>query len=109
MPIRICKATVDGHGCPNVATYKGRCPEHARERERVTHGNKHIYNTKRWLMLRRRVLFEQPLCPCGEIATDADHIVRIEAGGEPWARANIQALCHPCHSVKTNAEMRGQG
>jgi 5-methylcytosine-specific restriction enzyme A len=61
-------------------------------------------------MLRKLVIFEEPICQdCDNaLSTDVDHIVAIEAGGNPWARANLQALCHPCHSTKTNQEMRAR-
>jgi len=59
--------------------------------------------------LRRSVLFNHPLCECGEIATDVHHIKDIAKGGDPWSRANLQALCHRCHSIKTKQEMMNDG
>jgi 5-methylcytosine-specific restriction protein A len=97
MPTRLCLNA----GCPNPATYRGRCAEHARTTNRATHRNRTIYNSKRWATTRSSVLFSHPLCPCGAIATDVHHIVDLEQGGDPWARANLQALCHPCHSRTT--------
>jgi len=85
--------------------YRGRCATHNRAREKQTHPNKSIYNTKRWQMLRKKVLFEQPLCECGNIATDVHHIVDISKGGNPWAKPNLKGLCHRCHSKITNADM----
>lgn len=102
MPVKLCST----RGCRAVATYRGRCREHARQRNRSTHQNRSIYNSRRWAILRRRVLFEQPLCDCGEIATDVDHDRAIEDGGDPWARSNLKARCHSCHSRKTAREMR---
>lgn len=103
MPSRLCLEP----RCPERAVYRGRCQHHARQRERQTHPNKGIYNSKRWRLLRRRVLFEQPLCDCGEIATDVDHIVPIEHGGPVWSRQNLKARCGPCHARKTRAEQQG--
>jgi 5-methylcytosine-specific restriction protein A len=102
MPTRLCAEP----GCPHPAHYRGRCPAHARTTNRTTHHNRTIYNSRRWQLLRRRVLFEQPICAtCDDaIATDVDHITAIEAGGDPWSRANLQGLCHACHSIKTRAE-----
>jgi 5-methylcytosine-specific restriction protein A len=97
MPTRLCLNA----GCPNPATYRGRCAEHARTLNRTTHRNRRIYNSKRWAITRRSVLHQHPLCPCGAIATDVHHIVDLEAGGDPWAQHNLQALCHPCHSRTT--------
>ena len=105
MPTRLCLHP----RCPNQATYRGRCPTHATGRERETHPNKHVYNSKRWQLLRRRRLFLDPLCPCGEIATDVDHIQAIEDGGQPYRLDNTQSLCHACHATKTNREVRTRG
>lgn len=102
MPTRLCLEA----RCAAPATYRGYCPEHARTINKVTHRNRHIYGSKRWDIFRRRVLFEQPLCPCGAIAVDVDHIQSLKAGGKPFSRANCQGLCKSCHSRKTRAEQR---
>lgn len=102
MPTRLCLTP----SCPNPATYRGRCSTCSRPRERATHPNRHIYASKRWQLLRRRVLFNQPLCACGAIATDVDHIVPIEQGGLPYTMSNLQPMCHSCHATKTNREGR---
>lgn len=97
MPIRLCLEA----GCPEPIKHKGRCVHHARTINRQTHRNRGIYNSKRWAMTRERVLFEQPLCAtegCDEISTDVHHIVDLEQGGDPWARSNLEAHCHSCHS-----------
>jgi 5-methylcytosine-specific restriction protein A len=101
MPTRLCLNA----GCPHPATYRGRCVHHARTINRATHRNRGIYNSAKWRHTREVVLSEQPLCECGAIATDVHHIVDLEQGGNPWARNNLQALCHSCHSVLTR---RGQ-
>lgn len=101
MPSRICLRP----GCAGVVTYRGYCQAHARDKERRTRRKGlHVYNTKRWKVLARRVLFEQPLCPCGEIATDVDHIKPLAKGGAPYDRANLQGLCKACHGRKTKRE-----
>lgn len=107
MPIRLCSVST----CSREVHHKGRCAEHFREREqRWRPGGYATYRSKRWRMLARRVKFEQPLCPglpgeeCGAIATEVDHIVAMAAGGQPFARANLQALCASCHARKTRAE-----
>jgi 5-methylcytosine-specific restriction endonuclease McrA len=102
-------------GCPQPATYRGRCATHARKRERHTHRNKPIYNSKRWAMLRRKQLFDHPLCQCPdqtctEIATDVDHITPIENGGAVWDQANLRSLAHACHSrITRRAQTVGEG
>lgn len=109
MPTRLCAEA----RCPEPATYRGRCPGHARTNNRNTHSNtahRAIYNSKRWQLLRRRVLFEQPICAgCDNaLAVDVDHKVAIEDGGAPWAHNNLQGLCKQCHGRKTRQE-QGRG
>lgn len=96
--------------CPNPATYRGRCSQHSRDREKQTHRNKSFYNTKRWKMTRRKQLFDHPLCvECqaqgiDTIATDVDHITPMEQGGDRWSPTNLQSLCAYHHGQKTRAE-----
>lgn len=100
MPIRLCSE----HRCGSEATYRGRCRAHARGRERDTHRNKAFYNSVRWIRTRERQLHDYPLCQCGAIATDVDHVQPIERGGDCWAPDNLQSLCAPCHGRKTRQE-----
>lgn len=99
MPTRLCAEPT----CPTPATYRGRCPTHAKQRNRETRSrNTKIYNSKRWQITRRRKLSLTPLCErCGDIATDVHHREDIQQGGSPWAISNLEALCHPCHSQET--------
>ena len=103
MPVRLCADP----RCPNPAVHRGRCAEHARQVNRDTHRNRHIYGSKRWQLLRRHVLLEQPLCACGcgRLAEDVDHITPLDRGGAPFDRSNLQALAHSCHARKTRQEM----
>lgn len=105
MPIRLCSAP----SCPDPATYRGRCATHAQQVNRATHPNKSLYSSKRWQLLRRQVLLEQPICACGcgHLSEDVDHITPVERGGAPFDRNNLQALTHACHSSKTKREMHG--
>lgn len=102
MPTRLCQE----RSCPSPATYRGRCAEHAQQVNKTTHRNKHIYGSKRWQLLRRSVLIQQPLCACGcgRLSEDVDHVVPIEQGGAPYDRENLQALTHSCHAIKTKRE-----
>jgi hypothetical protein len=96
--LRACLAPT----CPNPATHRGRCQTHARNRERQTNraGYK-IYRSKRWRILRDCYLTHHPLCSCGEIATDVHHLVDLADGGQPYAWANLSAMCKRCHSQIT--------
>ena len=37
---------------------------------------------------------------------EVDHVRPLDKGGDPWALANLQALCRPCHFAKTAGERR---
>jgi 5-methylcytosine-specific restriction protein A len=66
-----------------------------------------FYNTKAWKWVRRVKLTADPLCEVCQAqgrlvrATDVDHIKAINAGGDRTDMANLQSLCHECHSRKT--------
>lgn len=92
--------------CGNDATYRGRCIVHSKEHDRsILRSGRAIYSTKRWKMVRKRQLFEEPLCRvCEAVATDVDHIIAIEDGGDQWAKSNLQSLCTRHHSQKTRSE-----
>jgi 5-methylcytosine-specific restriction endonuclease McrA len=91
--------------CGGIATRGGKCPScrTAADRDRKTGS---IYNTPRWKALRKRVLEDEPVCRIcrAEPSTQADHIIPIEEGGDPWDLHNLQGLGASCHSRKTNAE-----
>lgn len=105
MPIRLCLEP----RCASPATYRGRCGRHARARERTTHPNKGLYNSRRWQYTRRKQLYHHPMCAhCLNegrevLATDVDHIRPVEQGGDPWSFTNLRSLCHSCHSRITRA------
>jgi hypothetical protein len=92
MPKRPCIEA----GCGNFATYRGRCPEHAREQARdINRRRKGNYDNKRWRLARRHQLFIKPLCDCGAIATFVHHTLGIEH--DPNHR-QLESLCGSCHS-----------
>ena len=107
-------------GCPNLVSdpkYRGRCKDHYLERERERNQRRRadpdrgrrvqVYHSKRWLMLRRRVLHEQPICAdpdCPRLATECDHIVPMSEGGAEYARDNCQGLCAHHHALKSARE-----
>lgn len=67
-------------------------------------------NSAAWRKLRKQVLAEEPLCRhCAAQgltvpATEADHM----RGAADNSRDALQALCKPCHSIKTMAELYGR-
>ena len=74
------------------------------------------YSTARWQRLRKVKLSENPLCETCERrermtpAVDVDHVLAIARGGPAFpTMAGLRALCHSCHSIKTNALDRAGG
>jgi 5-methylcytosine-specific restriction endonuclease McrA len=84
-----------------------------------------IYRTQRWKRTRAFILTRDLLCVAGVKAieknepeaalcvarygipmpsTDADHVISIRAGGDPWDHNNLQGLCHEDHARKTQLE-----
>ena len=67
-------------------------------------------NSAAWRKLRKQVLAEEPLCRhCAAQglvvpATEVDHM----RGAADNSRDALQALCKPCHSIKTLAELYGR-
>jgi 5-methylcytosine-specific restriction protein A len=104
-PLKVCLEP----GCPEL-TAQRRCAEHTRTQNK-TWRSKHssFYNTPRWKRTRLAYLRAHPWCECpddcGELATEVDHIVRIEDGGEKFAWSNLQALTRSAHSRKTAYEV----
>ena len=65
----------------------------------------------RWRKLRRLKLNTDPMCQapgCDRAATDVDHI-RSRASGGDDSMANLQSLCHSCHSRLTAMHDGGFG
>jgi len=115
MPVRPCLEP----RCPNFAWAKGRgrCREHYLERERERNRRRRadpnsgrrvkVYHSKRWPMLRKRVLFEQPICAdpdCTRLSTEVDHIVPMSRGGAGVRARDCQGLCGHHHALKSARE-----
>ncbi len=68
----------------------------------------------RWVKFRKRYLARSPLCQhClakgrTTVATDIDHILPMNDGGSQYDEANLQPLCHSCHSRKTAQDVRAR-
>jgi 5-methylcytosine-specific restriction protein A len=57
-----------------------------------------------WSRVRLVQLARAPLCKCGAVAVEVDHVVPLADGGARLELGNLQSLCKPCHTAKTNAE-----
>jgi len=72
-----------------------------------------VYDRAAWRKLRDAQLAVEPLCRhCREqgrttAATDVDHILAINDGGDAWDGENLQSLCRSCHSRKTRGDQVG--
>ena len=91
-------------GCPNLAVEGGRCLKHKREPwagRRGFEGYKGEY-----LKVRKQVLIEEPVCPCGAPSVTVDHIVPRSRGGSD-ARSNLQGRCKACHDKRSKAQAAG--
>jgi len=42
------------------------------------------------------------------MATDIHHVVALADGGDPYDKAQLQALCKKCHSASTAREIWGR-
>ncbi|WP_213002631.1 HNH endonuclease signature motif containing protein [Winogradskya consettensis] len=62
----------------------------------------------RWRRTRAAHLGRHPLCPCGSIATDVDHIDGLgPKGPRGHDPSNLRSLCHSCHSQRTGRDQPG--
>ncbi len=97
--------------CPQMAAYRGRCSQHASQRERYRGSRQERGYDADWERFRRWFLSIYPLClDCrvsGKVkaATDVHHIHKLADGGARLDADNCMALCHECHSART---MRGE-
>jgi 5-methylcytosine-specific restriction enzyme A len=99
MPTQVCAEAT----CIEPATYRGRCADHARTNDRsINRAGTRVYSRKRWRKTRELYLREHPFCErCGALGNDVHHRTDLADGGDPWDPANLEALCHACHSRVT--------
>lgn len=103
--LKVCTGR-PGKRCTNLVA-KGRCPDCSSEadRERGT-ATQRGYNSAGHRRFRRAVLARDPICPCGSIATVADHYPLsrrqlVEQGLDPNASERGRGLCKTCHDRST--------
>ena len=101
-------------GCTQPAPHgQGKCATHHTEYARTIdkrrpNARQRGYDS-RWRATRAAYLHSHPHCvQCGAPATDVDHIDGagpLSPRGHDWS--NLQALCHRCHTAKTNTQDGG--
>lgn len=59
-----------------------------------------------WARAARDYRQAHPICEhCkSHVAEEVDHRIPIKQGGAILDQANMQALCRPCHQIKTNED-----
>jgi 5-methylcytosine-specific restriction enzyme A len=77
-------------------------------RDRSDDASRKIRNSRQWTDITRPyILARDPLCKIGKLcegkapSVEVDHIVPVNAGGDPWDTNNLQGACKQCHSYKT--------
>lgn len=100
--------------CPRLAVRRGYCIEHAKENSKRVYAEDHRrrgspstqgYGRRhsRWS---RMVLARDIVCQhCRvRLATQADHVIPVKAGGSWTEFSNGAGLCRSCHARKTRKE-----
>ena len=61
-----------------------------------------IYSTTQWKALRKQVLEEEPICHWCHRApsTQADHLIELDNGGDPYNRDNLVGSCASCNASR---------
>lgn len=96
-------------GCPRLAADNGFCSEDAIKQGAASYAARGSRRERgypaNWEKVRLHVLARDPYCKGCEaaISTEADHIKPLERGGSNHDD-NLQGLCKPCHSIKTQLE-----
>lgn len=70
-----------------------------------------VYQSYKWQQTRVQVLREEPICRICSlyVSREVDHIKPLSQGGQPFERANLQALCKDCHRKKSLTESKFRG
>ena len=97
-------------GCPELTNNpRGYCDRHrgagdrAYKNARTDTAEQKLYTSTRWRKLRELKLQENPLCEVCEResritpACIVHHKTEVKAGGDPFAWANLEAVCASCH------------
>lgn len=118
MPKKVCKFPGCKTSVPRGSVYcdqhreAGASEEYRQDQRHDCREWQHLYNTTRWKRRREAQLKAFPLCAdctrAGRIrlAAVADHITPHRGDEELFYNGELQSLCVPCHSIKTNEEQR---
>lgn len=99
----VCKTP----GCPDDATRNGWCDGHWKAKRKAADRSRPTAAARgydaRWQATRAEHIRLEPKCRrCDAPATDVDHIDGLGPNGpRGHDHANLQSLCHACHSSRT--------
>lgn len=68
-----------------------------------------FYNDPQWRALSAQIRREHPVCQADGCRRPSKHVDHIDGDRSNWSRANLRALCVPCHSRKTVTHDGGFG
>jgi|SRR5579864_340546 len=90
-------------GCPEYASARGRCEQHARAFDAARGTTKERGYDGAWRKFRAWFLRRHPVCEdCGHAATEVHHKVKIrDRLALRLVESNCMALCHACHAMRT--------
>lgn len=94
-------------GCPELVRGQSRCPDHRRETDRPTSGQRGY--GRRWRKTRDALLAKHPWCRrCGAKAKHAHHVDGLGPNGpRGHDESNFEPLCGSCHSRVTAEQQPG--
>lgn len=101
-------------GCRVLVKGAARCAAHPAPARPSSSGTvSPLYDSAKWRAMRRCYLKAHPVCRtpgCGREARHADHITPHHGDAALFFdTANLQPLCHSCHSRKTASSDGGFG
>lgn len=109
---------LDSNGMPEERRVNGYLVKPPMRWTKDSNGRVLPLNSAAWRRLRKQVLTEEPLCRhCAAQgltvpATEVDHINNDPSDNrhdpDDRSKSNFQALCKPCHSIKTMAALYGR-
>ena len=102
-PQRLCLTP----GCAQLTNGQDHCVDHRKRRKATKPLARDPRNDRRWRKFRQWFLAQYPLCSdCMGVqivkgAVDVHHILALRLGGALFEVSNCMALCHSCHSRRT--------
>lgn len=91
------------HGCPQDAVNNGRCDHHQKKPWQRPSQSTRVTRDRRWPIARRKAL-HRAHHRCQQCGTrqhlEVHHRQPVSKGGAEYDPANLQVLCHTCHTQR---------